>query len=65
MHDDSPRLTDEDLRRLAQLGGTVEQIAEAAGIDAAQVRRRLAAGERRGWAVVPARVLVTQAAAQR
>lgn len=39
-----PWLTDEDLARLSRLGGAVEQIAEAAGVDAAQIRRRLAAG---------------------
>lgn len=35
-------LTNEDLERLARLGGRTSQIAEAAGIDAAQVHRRLA-----------------------
>jgi hypothetical protein len=39
-------LTDEDLARLARLGGAVEQIAEAAGIDPGQVLRRLEAVER-------------------
>jgi hypothetical protein len=37
-----PELTDEDLQRLARLGGGVDQIAEAAGIDVGQVRQRLA-----------------------
>ena len=35
-------LTDQDLERLARLGGTPDQIAEAAGIDVARVRSRLA-----------------------
>jgi len=39
-------LTDEDLARLARLGGAVEQIAEAAGIDPGQVLCRLEAVER-------------------
>jgi hypothetical protein len=39
-------LTDEDLARLARLGGAVGQIAEAAGIDPGQVLRRLEAVER-------------------
>ena len=38
------QLTDEDLVRLVRLGGAVEQIAEAAGIDVTQVRSRLARG---------------------
>ena len=38
-------LTDEDLARLARLGGAVDQIAEAAGIDVGQVQRRLEATE--------------------
>ena len=38
-------LTDEDLARLARLGGAVDQIAEAAGIDVRQVQRRLEAAE--------------------
>jgi len=37
-----PELTDEDLERLARLGGETAQIAEAAGVDVAQVRQRLA-----------------------
>jgi len=37
-----PELTDEDLGRLARLGAGADQIAEAAGIDVVQVRRRLA-----------------------
>jgi hypothetical protein len=36
-------LTDEDLCRLARLGGSVEGISEAAGIEPHDVRRRLAA----------------------
>lgn len=36
-------LTDADLLRLARLGGSVERIAEAAGIHPAEARRRLAA----------------------
>lgn len=40
-----PELTDEDLRRLARLGGDSEQIAEASGLDAVHVRRRLAADD--------------------
>lgn len=38
-------LTDEDLARLARLGGAVDQIAEAAGIAVSQVQRRLEAAE--------------------
>jgi hypothetical protein len=52
-----PELTDEDLGRLARLGGLPEQIAEAAGIDLAQVCRRLAAAPQtsrsEGWTAAP------------
>ena len=41
MRREGPELTDDDLRRLVHLGGAVDQIAEAAGIEAGQVRRRL------------------------
>ncbi|HEY0240469.1 MAG TPA: hypothetical protein VGC37_17695 [Friedmanniella sp.] len=46
MRRQEPELTDEDLERLARLGGAADQIAEAAGIDTAQVRRRLAEAPR-------------------
>ncbi len=35
------QLTDEDLARLVRLGGAVDQIAEAAGLDVTEVRSRL------------------------
>jgi hypothetical protein len=38
----SLELTDSDLARLARLGGSVERISEAAGIEPHDVRRRLA-----------------------